>query len=336
MYSSSFTQRRSLIKLVVSTLAIVLSIFTGYSAGQVINPGGRNNPYSPSPGSKVLQGQTVSVTTADETAPNPQIAMVQRANHAGKGIEANSRRPTEVYHVGVGDVLFIDLKNTDQGSGYFTVRADGTIDYPLAGDNVIAAGNSVDTIESILQSGIKLFQDPSVAVTVREFGSHKISVTGMVENGGEKSLQREAIPLYVVRAEVGVDPKAAGVIITRGPFSTNESYDLHDAETDNVLVYPGNTVEFTDENGSTNNAGGYYYIGGEVNSSGQKPLLTGLTLYQAIVAAGTPKNDPKKATIRRKNSRGLFDVLEHNLKAIRDGKAADPTLFSGDVVEIRK
>ena len=149
------------------------------------------------------------------------------------------------------------------------------------------------------------------------------------------SLQREAVPLYVVRAQASVDPKATRVMITRGQLSTDESYDLHNSETDDVLVYPGNTVEFTDENGSTTNAGGYYYIGGEINSSGQKPLFTGLTLYQAIVAAGTTKNNPKKATIRRRNSRGLFDVLEYNLKAIREGKASDPALSSGDIVEIR-
>jgi hypothetical protein len=157
----------------------------------------------------------------------------------------------------------------------------------------------------------------------------------MVTDKGERSLQREAIPMYVVRAQAGVDPKATRVIITRGNLTTSESYDLTEADTDNVLVYPGNTVEFTGASGSNNVTGQYYFIGGEVNSSGQKPLSTGLTLYQAVVASGSPKGTPKKATIRRKNSKGLFDVMDHSIKAIRDGKAADPVLSPGDIVEIR-
>jgi protein involved in polysaccharide export with SLBB domain len=333
MYPSSLPQRGSLIAILFPAFAIVLSIFAGYASGQVINPGGRNNPYSPSPGSKTLAVSTVPIIPTNES--NQQIAMVQRSNDPGRGTEASSPRPTEIYQVGVGDVLLIDLKNSDEGSGYFTVKGDGTIDYPLAGDNVIAADMSVDAIQKLLESGIKLFQEPSVTVTVREYGSHKISVTGMVASGGERSLQREAMPLYAIRAQAVVDRKATRVTITHGPLPTNESFELADAETDNVLIYPGDKVEFTGENGSSNSTGEYYFIGGDVISSGQKQLSTGLTLYQAVVASGSPKGNPKKATIRRKNTKGLFDVLEHSLKAIRDGKAADPALAPGDIVEIR-
>jgi protein involved in polysaccharide export with SLBB domain len=233
----------------------------------------------------------------------------------------------------VGDVLFVNVKNSPNGSGYCTVRTDGTIDFPLAGDNLVAADKPIDSIVSMLESGITLFPDPIIEVTIREYGSHKMTVSGMVDNPGEKSLQREAIPLYVVRADAVVDPKATKAIITRGPQLKVESYDLRDAETDNVLVYPGNSVEFTHELGSRN-AVGYYYIGGEINSAGQKALSSGLTLYQAVVASGGLKGNPKKAVIRRKNGQGVLDIFEHNLRAIRGGKAADPTLSSGDIIEV--
>ena len=279
---------------------------------------------------------TVTVNPAKGVAQaetRPTIA--KRTYAAAKTVDPRSRPLTGVYKVGVGDVLFVNLKNSARGSGYYTVRANGTIDFPLAGENVIVAGQAVDSIKEILESGITLFRDPQVEVTVREYGSHKVTVSGMVDNPGEKSLQREAIPLFVIRADAVVDPKATRAIITRGPLLKVETCDLRDANTDGILIYPGNSVEFTNENGSRENTGNFYYIGGEVISAGQKQLSSGLTLYQAIVASGGSKGDPKKAIIRRKNDKGVFAIFEHNLRAIRDGKAADPTLTAGDIVEIR-
>ena len=154
----------------------------------------------------------------------------------------------------------------------------------------------------------------------------------MVENAGEKSLQREAIPLFVVRAEAGVDEKAKKALVKRAPLLKIESYDLSDANTDNVLVYPGNSVEFAGDGSST---GGFYFIAGDIASSGQKDLTFGLTLYQAVIASGGAKGNPKKAVIRRKNENGIFTMIEHNLRWIKDGKAVDPAVVPGDVIEIR-
>ena len=59
--------------------------------------------------------------------------------------------PTTIYKVGAGDVLFINLKNAGQGSGYHTVRQNGTIDFPLAGDDLIVADQTVSDIEEMLR-----------------------------------------------------------------------------------------------------------------------------------------------------------------------------------------
>jgi protein involved in polysaccharide export with SLBB domain len=331
----------------ISLIVLLLSVLTGSVNSQTTDGRGRNNPYSPSPSGKprVQQQSTGDVKPRPEitVAVNPAKNVAQaetrptiakRTYAAAKTVDPPSRPLTEIYKVGVGDVLFVNLKNSAQGSGYFTVRANGTIDFPLAGENVIVAGQAVDSIKGILESGITLFRDPQVEVTVREYGSHKVTVSGMVDNPGEKSLQREAIPLFVIRADAVIDPKATKAIITRGPLLKVETCDLRDSNTDSMLLYPGNSVEFTNESGSRD-TGSFYYISGEVLSAGQKQLSSGLTLYQAIVASGGSKGDPKKAIIRRKNDKGVFAIFEHNLRAIRDGKSADPALSSGDIVEIR-
>lgn len=334
-----------------ATIAVFLisTAALGQAEGRI-----RNNPYSPSPNSKVKPANppvtkpnpgssdvSFVMRTADVQEINDNRAMVelrpsiaQATYKIAKDAETRALPLTEVYKIGSGDVLFISLKNYPQGSGYFTVRADGTIDYPLAGENVQVLDQTTDVVEDIVAGGIKLFPDPQVEVRVRQYGSHRISVAGLVENAGEKYLQREAMPLYAIRAEAVVSPKVSKVNVLRGPHQKSESYDPRDPKTDDVLIYPGNTVEFTAEAVSTA-AVGSFFIGGDVVSGGQKNLTDGLTLYQAVIVSGGTKGDPKKAIIRRKNEKGTFTVIEHSLRSIRDGKAMDPFLSSGDVIEIK-
>ena len=243
--------------------------------------------------------------------------------------------PSETYKIGAGDILFVNIKNAANASGYYTVRVDGTIDFPLAGENLVVKDQTTEAVEDMLIAGIKLYSAPKVEVKVREFGSHKINVSGMVERPGERSIQREAIPLYVVRAESGVDSQATKAVIRQSDISKAETFDLRDVSSDKVLIYPGNSVEFTaDGRNSVLANSGFYYIAGNVNSTGQKELTVGMTLFQAILASGGAKGNPKKAMIRRKSDNGTLNVAEYNLRAIKDGKAPDPVLSSGDMIEI--
>lgn len=305
----------------------------------------RNNPYSPSPDKRPGSAaqsvrpagdDTVSFRlTSDKTSVRPPQEPVIIANPTSSAVREVTSKPllpTETYKIGIGDVLFVSLKNSPNGSGYFTVRSDGTIDYPLAGERVIVGDKTVDGAKEVISGGIKLFSSPVVDVKVREFASHKITVTGSVENAGEKSLQREAMPLFAIRAEAVPDAKASKVRIRRRSGTPEEILDLHDAKADEVLVFPGDQLHFF---GGGANAVGSYFISGEVVSGGQKDLTAGLTLYQAIVASGGAKGDPKKAVIRRKNGKGMLAATELNLRSIKDGKAMDPVLAAGDIVEIR-
>jgi protein involved in polysaccharide export with SLBB domain len=241
-----------------------------------------------------------------------------------------STAPTEAYRIGVGDVLLIEVKNVSQGHGYYTVRESGTVDLALAGGEIIVADKTPAAVAREIAGRITLFADPQVDVSVREYGSHKVTVTGLVDRPGERSLQREAIPLFVIMAESGVQPTASRAVITRAPLLKPETYSLTDKSADRVLVYPGNSIEFV-EGPSTR---GVYFVAGNVVYPGQKDLMPGQTLYQAVAAAGGPKGSLKKGLIRRKDDKGVLTVKEFNLRSIRDGKTADPPLMAGDVVEI--
>ncbi len=79
----------------------------------------------------------------------------------------------------------------------------------------------------------------------------------------------------------------------------------------------------------------FYYIGGNINSAGQKDFYQGITLTQAILASGGLKKPTvKKVIIRRKNQEGLLSPLEFDLNAIKNGNQVDPVLQAGDTIEI--
>lgn len=287
------------------------------------------------------------VLISDNKTPSPAPAPEQFENYSSaaetleiaKRAPAAATSPTEIYKIGVGDVLFISLQNTGtKAATYFTVLGDGTIDYPLASEMVTVAGLSTDEIEELLKEKVKLYENPEISVRVREHASHSITVLGLVEKSGEKFLQREAIPLYVVKADAVVQAKSNQLTIKRANAST-EILDLKDSKNDEVLIFPGDILEFKSTETAAENsvAPRFYYIGGEIKSAGQKEFYAGITLTQAILASGgLRKSSVKRVIIRRKNEQGLLTPTVFDLIAIKDGKQPDPAIEIGDTIEIVK
>lgn len=327
--------------------ALLLCPSAGAIVGQTTENRGRNNPYSTNPAGRVKAEESrnavrsvpdqVAFINAAAASQGAEVrsSTSQRAPRVTMNGEANPRPATEVYKIGPGDVLFVNLKNASNASGYYTVRPNGTIDFPLAGDNVEVVGQTTDEAEKTIAERITLYTDPQVQLKIREYGSHKITVSGLVERPGERSIQREAVPLYVVRAEAGVGSGATKVLIRRSDLGPVETFDLRAPETDSVPVYPGNLIEFAaDAKNSVLANSGFYYIAGSVNTVGQKEFTAGMTLFQAILASGGMKGNPRKASVRRKTEKGTLSLAEYNLRAIKEGKLTDPPLLPGDMIEI--
>jgi|GEM_PF-875162 len=244
--------------------------------------------------------------------------------------------PTEIYKVGAEDVLFISLQNSASvSSKYYTVLNDGSIDYPLAGELLTVIGLTTDEIEELLREKIKLYKNPQVTVKIREYASHKITLLGLVEKPGDKFLQREAMPLYVIRAQALPKPNATKVSIKR-KNSNVETYNLAKEKYEKILVYPGDIVEFKGlEAGRQFSGNQYYYIGELVRQFGRKDFYEGLTLTQAILECGGLRNSKvNRVVIRRKDSKGLLISKVVSLRDIKKGKIPDPILAAGDTIEV--
>ena len=186
----------------------------------------------------------ISENKPEQSAAYENFSTISQAPKIADSSAVRSAAPTEIYKIGIGDVLFVSLQNAPpKATTFFTVLSDGTIDYPLAGEMVAAAGKSVEEIEETLKGKVKLYENPQISVRVREHASHSITVSGSVENRGEKFLRREAVPLYVIIAEAVVAAKANRVVIKRANAAT-ETLDLRNAKTEDTLIFPGDVLEF--------------------------------------------------------------------------------------------
>ncbi len=239
---------------------------------------------------------------------------------------------TNIYRVGVGDVLDIRLLNaTTSESTLFTVLEGGLLEYPLAGDPLQIAGLTTDEISARITSKVKIYEKPQVVVSVREYGSHGVIVTGLVNDPGTKRLRREAVPLYVLLAEAQPRPEAGRATIMRAG-SPGITVDLSDSTATATLVYPNDVITLAV---APPKPPQFYFIGGQINSPGQKDYHSGLTLTQAILASGgSSRFAGNKVKVLRQGADGRLVTTEYNLKTIESGKDPDPVLLPGDRVEI--
>ncbi|HEX8707569.1 MAG TPA: polysaccharide biosynthesis/export family protein [Pyrinomonadaceae bacterium] len=247
---------------------------------------------------------------------------------------APARPLTEIYRVGAGDVLDIRLLNAaTRESSLFTVMADGLLEYPLAGEPFPVAGLTTEEIDARLTSKIKLYEKPQLVVSVREYASHNVIVTGLVNDPGTKILRREAMPLYVVLAEAQLKPEAGRATIVRADGQTL-TINLADSTATTTLVHPGDVLTLSALPPAPPQ---FFYIGGQVASPGQKDFHTGLTLTQAVLASGgVTRFASGKVRVSRQGADGRLVSTEYNLKQIEAGKIPDPQLQPGDRLEITR
>lgn len=240
---------------------------------------------------------------------------------------------TDVYLVGVGDVLDIRIIGSPSNeSTLFTVMPDGLLEYSLISDPVTVSGLTTDEISTLLSKKVKIYDNPKIATTVRQYASHSVIVTGLVSNPGSKFLRREAMPLYVVLAEAMPQQSAGLATIMRTGVQQKLTVDLSDTKATSALVYPGDVIMIA---AAPPAAPQFYFIGGQIISPGQKDFHSGLTLMQAILASGgTARFANGKVKISRQGADGLLTSTEYDLKKIDAGKVPDPLLQSGDRIEV--
>jgi protein involved in polysaccharide export with SLBB domain len=251
---------------------------------------------------------------------------------ASSKLAAHDSELSKVYRVGPGDVLEVRLTESATGQAtLFTVTSAGLLEHPDLSAPLPATGFTVEEISARIEDDLKQrspTKKPTVSVGVQEYVSHRILVSGLVKDPGTKILQRDAIPLFVVVADAQPLPEAGRVSVVRN--ESNESYviDLLSQAEMNMMVRPGDVITLQP------NPAQFYYVGGEVKSPGEKTFRRGLTLTQAIIAAGGLTKNSREARLARDNGKGFLMVNRYRLKDIDSGKIPDPVIEPGDRITI--
>ncbi|MBA3323314.1 MAG: polysaccharide biosynthesis/export family protein [Pyrinomonadaceae bacterium] len=278
---------------------------------------------------------TTGAAKGGESAAPAAASVFAPAAASTRAPVASSLPPTAIYRVGVGDVLDVRLLNgVSRESTLFTVSTGGLLDYPLAGEPFLAAGMTADEIAAHLSAELRrraVNDRAQFRVSVREYVSHTVMVSGLVEQPGAKIMRREAVPLFVVLAEALPRAEAARATIISRSNGLSRTIELIDSPALNELVAAGDVVNVTARQAE------YLYIGGQISSPGRKDFHAGLTLTQAILASGGVRFDAKskvKVVISRQGADGRLVPTEYVLKDIETGKVPDPRLLPGDRIEV--
>jgi protein involved in polysaccharide export with SLBB domain len=312
---------------------ILLSLFVTYSALVGLGQKGPDATKTKPATSEQRKDQSSGAPTA-----------LNRGNEAGAKTEGPtittsdvtpeaSAKLTEVYRVGMGDILDVHFTNSRNAghSTLFTVVAPGIIDFPLAGGQIMVAGLTTDEIQARIGTELKrraVTDSAEISVGVRQYASHSVHITGLVSSPGTRILRREAVPLYVVFAESQLRNDAGRVIIMRNG-STGQPLDLGDPLTLNTIVMNGDVVTVSARPQE------FYYIAGRINYPGQKTFQAGITLLQAILAAGgASRQNESVVEISREGTDKRLVTTRFKLKQIKSGAIEDPKLQPGDRIEV--
>jgi protein involved in polysaccharide export with SLBB domain len=170
---------------------------------------------------------------------------------------------------------------------------------------------------------------PEVVVGVREYASHAVIVGGMVKEPGTKILQREGVPLYVIVAHAQPLPGAGEAVVVSRATGRTTAADLADAAAMKMLVRPGDVITLRALPRR------FVYVAGAVREPGQREFHTGMTMTQAVLAAGGPlSSGGANVAVTRQGDDGRLSTTRYSLAEVRAGRVPDPALLPGDRVEV--
>jgi protein involved in polysaccharide export with SLBB domain len=278
------------------------------------------------PPARAADSIAVKASSAGEAAPGDGVGREKLE----PGGDVEDKKLTSTYRVGEGDVLDIKPKGAVlPGSTLYTVLAGGLLEYPPLGVPLTVAGMTTDEIADRLDSELRRRgSGAGLTVNTREYVSHTILVSGMVESRGTKVLRREAVPLYVIMAEAQPLKEAGRVIVNSYATGRAVEVRLEDIHQEDLLVRPGDVINVAAAEPE------YYYISGRVPGPGEKQFRRGLTLSQAILAAGGVLKVGRYCAVSRAGADGKLVTLRVDLRHLASGVITDPALEAGDRVEV--
>jgi polysaccharide export outer membrane protein len=158
--------------------------------------------------------ETVPTGGSGSSTPSAGTATTGAADSAGSPGATTKKPPTsptevyEGYRIGPEDLLFISVWKEEELQREVTVRPDGGISFPLAG-NLQVAGKTVPEVEAEITRRIRRYiPEAVVTVSVKTISGYSVFVIGKVENPGQFTLGRYVDVIQALTLAGGVTPFA--------------------------------------------------------------------------------------------------------------------------------
>lgn len=236
------------------------------------------------------------------------------------------------YLIGPGDKVHVEVVGEPAMSGDKPVEADGSVQLPHAGRVFIAGytlGGATEQLTARLRDGY--LRNPQVVVTVVQLGSKNVTISGGVGTQGEYPFTSASLYLseLLVRAGGLIDHSAPKAELWRDSPAGRQviPVDLQrlgagDRAAD-VALLPGDHLEVPPAL--------QIFVDGHVQKPGQLVFREGMTVTQAIAAAGGTNGTA--LTTKVKVIRGEEQTMV-NLRKVLKGTDADVALRPGDHVYV--
>jgi polysaccharide export outer membrane protein len=242
---------------------------------------------------------------------------------------------TYALQISSGDLLDLNVFDTPELCGKLRVDEHGAVTLPLGGVLPVS-GLTAEQVGLAIETRLRetrILKDPHVSVSVLEYATQGVTVTGEVKNPGTYPLLGGHGLLDLISAAGGVTPNAgkAVTVIHRAdpahPVIVSVDSKPGSTTSANVGIRPGDTVMVS--------RAGIVYVVGEVGKPGGFLIENNdrLTVLQAIaLAQGTNRMAAlNNAKLIRKTDAGRQEVPVP-LKKILANKAADEPLADGDIL----
>ncbi len=328
--------------------------------GDRVGPAAGTRPKSAAKPPEASAPPAAAVKPAASALPEiPPLAAVPagpdgRVEIARERLRAALLRPDDVYRIGPGDEIDLNVFETVELSKVYTVSPDGSIMVPLAG-RVTIAGLTVEEASEAVRAKLRaMFNNPQVAVTVKTHTNNFVILLGRVSKPGRFDFKGRPTLLELFSLAGGILPvgespysttysttRSTGVPRGRyGPATIFRGTDqiievdldrlFHDGQIDlNLPLQSGDVVNVPLDHDRV-------YVLGQVMTPGVYTYERDMTLLDALSFAGNSRGraDLKRVRVIRRE-RGRERVIVFNVADALRGKRQDRfTLEPGDIVYV--
>ena len=239
------------------------------------------------------------------------------------------------YQIGQGDtidiVVWAGQKKEESLSGEYFVFSSGVIEMPLLGSFDVS-GKTLEEATASLQQILasQFIRNPHVKMRVHDYGSQMIHVLGAVEKPGTFPMKGSMDLSEALASAEGTDSTIKGdkqVKISRvtGEKIVVDLEEMLRGGTPPIPLKGGDVIYVTE--------GQYVVVNGKVEKPGNIPWKKGITLTEAISAAGGASSS---ANLREVYILRGTERIPVNIKKIAQGRLPDVVLEQGDKLFIEE